>query len=513
MPRYDQQNAGSVMLRLFNISAFFSLLFVLISGCGGADSGESKRIDAVENSLIPAVIRAGEEPPLMNLAERMRHYKVPGVGIAVINNGEVAWAKGYGVVQAGENQAVDANTVFQACSISKPVSVTGIMLLAQSKHVDITRNVNDYLSSWRLPENAYTMREKATVERLMSHSGGTSVGGFAGYGPGEAVPTLLQTLQGLPPANNQPVEVVFTPGSQWSYSGGGMEVLHLMTRDVTGMPFHDYMQRNLFLPLGMFDSDFAQPLHGPQAVNAAKGHDVDGLVVPGGWNTYPELVAAGLWTTPSDLGRLLVEIMTASKGHGNVLERATVDDMLTLRPESDFGLGFLIEPIADELVFKHTGSNHGYKTYFMGFRDRGQGVAVMTNGENGSPLMYEIVRSIGRVYGWPADIEGAEEAVLVDVSLPDLESHVGSYMGTYTPTGKESVEGIDFQIYLDGLDLMLRLAFAGGSGRMDLYAVGDRTFLLRGDLEGTLVFDLDAHGNTIGFSIPQLNVTARRASS
>lgn len=494
-----------------SIRAYSFLIFILVLtvGCGGGSGGEPGRVGAVENSLIPAVTQAGDEPPRLHLEDRMRHFRVPGVGIAVVDNGVVEWAKGYGVVEAGGSRAVNAQTVFQACSISKPVAVTGIMLLAQSKTLDITRNVNDYLASWRLPDTAHTIREKATVERLMSHTGGTNVGGFAGYAPDEALPTILQTLQGISPANNQPVEAVYVPGTKWSYSGGGMEVLHLMTREVTGMPLRDYMQRHMFTPLGMSRSDFAQPLDGPLATNAAKGHDVDGGVVSGGWNTYPELVAAGLWTTPSDLARLLVEMINATRGHGIALEQETAANILTRRPNSEFGLGFMVETRAEDLVFKHTGSNQGYKTYFMGLRDRGQGVAVMTNGENGSPLMYEIVRSVARVYGWP-DIEGAEEAQLVDVPRAILRSHVGAYVGSYRPTGKEAVEDIDFQVYLEDSGLMLRLAHAGGSGRMDLYPVAHDEFLLRGDLEGTLVFDVDAQGRTTGFSIPQISVTARR---
>lgn len=494
-----------------SIRAYSFLIFILVLtvGCGGGSGGEPGRVGAVENSLIPAVTQAGDEPPRLHLEDRMRHFRVPGVGIAVVDNGVVEWAKGYGVVEAGGSRAVNAQTVFQACSISKPVAVTGIMLLAQSKTLDITRNVNDYLASWRLPDTAHTIREKATVERLMSHTGGTNVGGFQGYASGEAIPTLLQTLQGLSPANNQPVQVIRTPGSKWSYSGGGMEVLHLMTQDVTGMPLRDYMHHNLFLPLGMSDSDFAQPLAGPSAANAARGHDVDGDMVRGKWNTYPELVAAGLWTTPSDLGRLLIEIMNATKGHGTILSKETADDILTRRPQSEFGLGFLVETGGDDLIFKHTGSNQGYKTYFLGLRERGQGVAVMTNGESGSPLMYEIVRSVGRVYGWP-DIEAAEEAELVDVPLSVQRSYVGSYIGRYKPQDEEAVEGIDFQVYLEGSGLMLRLAFDGGSGRMDLYPVSRDAFLIRGDLEATLIFDVDAQGNAIGFRIPQLNVTARK---
>ncbi|GAB6059143.1 serine hydrolase [Desulfonatronum parangueonense] len=494
-------------IRTFSLLIF---IIVLITGCGGGSGEESGHVAAVENSLIPAVIKAGEESPLLHLEDRMRHFRVPGVGIAVVNNGVVEWAKGYGVLEAGGSRAVNWHTVFQACSISKPVAVTGIMLLAQSRTLDITRNVNDYLTSWILPDTVHTIREKATVERLMSHTGGTSVGGFDGYAPGEALPTILQILQGISPSNSQPVEVVYVPGTKGSYSGGGMEVLHLMTQEVTGMPLREYMQRHLFTPLGMSRSDFAQPLEGPLATNAAKGHDGDGSVVPGGWNTYPELVAAGLWTTPSDLGLLLVEMINAARGHGIALEQKTAMNILTLRPNSEFGLGFKVETRADDLVFKHTGGNRGYRTYFMGWRDRGQGVVVMTNGESGTSLVFEIVRSVARAYGWP-DIEEPEEAQLVDVPRATLLSYVGTYVGTYRPTGNEAID-MDFQVYLEDSGLMLRLAHADGSGRMDLYPVAQDEFLFRGDFNGTLVFSVDAQGRTTGFSIPQMCVTARKVS-
>ncbi len=282
------------------------------------------RITTIEKSLIAAVINTGSEPAGMSLSERMQHYQVPGVSIAVINNGEIEWAKGYGVTETGGSQVVMPETVFQACSVSKPVSVTGIMLLAQSGAIDIARNVNDYLRSWRLADNAFTTKEKATIRRLMSHTGGTNVSGFGGYPAGSAVPTLLQVLTGAPPANSEAIQVVSVPGSQYGYSGGGMEVLQQMAEDVTGMPFQTYMKNNLFGRLGMNSSDFVQPMAGPLATRAAKAHDIDGNVLPGGWNTYPELIAAGLWTTPSDLARLLIEVQKATTTNtGTLLTQQT----------------------------------------------------------------------------------------------------------------------------------------------------------------------------------------------
>jgi CubicO group peptidase (beta-lactamase class C family) len=465
----------------------------LVAGCSSSDTDDVQlHIDAVENSLIAAVIPTGSEPAGMSLSDRMEHYLAPGVSIAVINNGEIEWAKGYGVTESGETQPVTSDTVFQACSISKPVSVTGIMLLAQSGTIDISRNVNDYLRSWRLADNTFTTTEKATIRRLMSHTGGTNVSGFLGYPEGSAVPTLLQVLNGEAPANTDPVQVVYVPGSRSSYSGGGMEVLQQMTEDVTGIPFRTYMEDTLLHNLGMNSSGFVQPMEGPLSENAAKGHDVDGAVLPGGWNTYPELVAAGLWTTPSDLTRLIIEVQKAAVGNqGAVLSQQTATELLTMQVNSKFGLGYGLANGNGGLIFQHSGSNVGYKSYFGGYKDRGQGVAVMINGDNGYTLCMEVVRSVARVYGWP-DFK-PEEANLIDVPPSVLQSYAGDYEQT-------NGDKMTFQVYLSMNGLMMK--FVGViSERLDMYPTDTDTFLLRSQLPGTLVFSNDGSGNVTGFTI------------
>jgi CubicO group peptidase (beta-lactamase class C family) len=457
---------------------------------GGGD-GAKARIEAVEQGLVPAVVATGSVPAGMRLADRMQHYLVPGVSIAVINDGQIEWARGYGVTEEGGAQAVDADTVFQACSVSKPVSVTGMMLLAQSGTIDVTRDVNDYLTSWSLADNEFTATEKATVERLMSHTGGTNVSGFGGYPAGSAVPTLLQVLDGSPPANSEPIQVVYVPGSHSSYSGGGMEVLHQMVEDVTGQPFRTYMQENLLARLGMTSSDYVQPLEGPLLDRAAKGHDVDGTALPGGWNTYPELIAAGLWTTPSDLSRVILEVQRAATAdQGAVLSQETAQQILTQRPNSSFGLGFAVKDGSSGLIFQHTGSNFGYKSFILGYRDRGQGVAVMTNGDNGFTLTMEIARAVATVYGW-SDLT-PEEADLVEVPSDALASYAGEF---------QQVDGtMTFQVYVSDAGLMLK--FTGIlSERLDLYPLGMDRFLTRSQLPGTLTFTKDGAGNVTGFSL------------
>ena len=473
----------------------FIISFVTACSSSHTDDVQS-RIDAVENSLIAAVINAGSEPAGMSLPDRMQHFQVPGVSIAVINNGEIEWAKGYGVTEAGGTQAVMTDTVFQACSVSKPVSVTGIMLLAQSGAIDISRNVNDYLRSWRLVDNAFTTTEKATVQRLMSHTGGTNVSGYGGYPAGNAIPSLLQVLNGTLPANTDPVQVVYVPGSRYSYSGGGMEVLHQMAEDVTGMPFQSYMKNNLLSPLGMNSSDFVQPMAGPLATRAAKAHDMDGIMIQGGWRTYPELIAAGLWTTPSDLACLLIEVQKATTTNtGKLLTQQTAMRILTPQPNSSMGLGFALANGKGGLIFNHSGSTFGYKSYMTAYRDRGQGIAVMTNGDNGYALFMEIIRAVAKVYGWPDD--GVSTARLVDVPLSILQSYVGNYSATLEG------QALQIEIYLAGSALMIKTALMGTGSRSDLYPTSANTFLLRDEtiVPGTITFSKDGSGNVTSLTI------------
>jgi CubicO group peptidase (beta-lactamase class C family) len=471
------------------------LVLAFFTACSGGSHTDVvlSRINAVENNLLAAVVKTGNEPAGMALSDRMEHFRVPGVSVAVINEGRIEWAKGYGMTESGGNQAITADTVFQACSMSKPVSVTGIMLLAQSGVIDISGNVNDYLRSWQVPDNGFTATEKVTIQRLMSHTGGINVSGFDGYPSGAPLPTLVQILDGVAPAINKPVRVVLVPGSQYSYSGGGMEILHLMAEDVTGVSFRTYMRDSLFRLLGMNSSDFVQPMAGPLSQNAAKGHDLDGATLPGGWSVYPELIAAGLWTTPSDLARVIVEVQKAStQNQGAALTRQTAVNILTKQPNSnngssDMGLGFNLINGRGGLILNHSGANMGYKGFLGGYSDRGQGVVVMTNGDNGIALALEVLRSVARVYGWP-DFR-SEQANLIDLPLSVLEA----YEGNYTQTGGN----MTFQVYMSGGGLMMRFHTAE---RLDMYPTAADTFLMRGLVQGTVTFTRDIWGNVIGFT-------------
>ena len=329
------------------------------------------------------------------IAERMQALHVPGVSIAVLDGGKLDWVRGYGVVSAG-GKPVDAETLFQAASLSKHVAALIALHLVDEGKLALDEDVNRRLRSWKVPENEFTGTEKVTLRRLLNHSAGLTVHGFAGYSAGAPVPTLLQLLDGVKPANSAAVRVDLVPGTEWRYSGGGYEVVQQLILDVTGKAFPELARSIVFEPLGMKHSTFEQPLPKSLEANAAAGHRPDGTPLPGRWNTYPELTAAGLWTTPSDLARIIVEIQA---GGGRVLHPATQRQMLT-KVLGNYGLGLGIDDQDGHQTFSHGGSNMGFQCNMVGYMTGGRGIVVMTNGDRGAQLASEIQKKIAVGRGW-----------------------------------------------------------------------------------------------------------------
>ncbi len=340
------------------------------------------------------------------LADRMREYHVPGVSIAVIQDYQIDWAKGYGVQEAGRDDPVTTETLFQAASISKPVAAYAALRLVQAGKIGLDDDVNTRLVAWRVPDNQFTQGNPVTLRRLLSHTAGTSVAGFRGYGAGQPVPTTRQILTGEPPANSGPVTVDTPPGRRYFYSGGGYTIVQQLVSDLAGRPYGDYLRDSLLRPLGMTHSTFEQPL--PQALwpQAAVGHTARGAPIPGRWMTHPELGAAGLWTTPSDLARFAIEVQRARQGEpGALLDVDLAQAMLKTQVEDErqgaWGLGVNVGGEGQGRWFSHGGGNYGYRCRLIALPATGQGLLVMTNAESGGELIHEILLSVATEYNWP----------------------------------------------------------------------------------------------------------------
>jgi CubicO group peptidase (beta-lactamase class C family) len=362
---------------------------------------QDARIGAVLHGLRPRLEIAGRAPIRWTIEDRMSQYRVPGVSIAVIENGKIAWARGVGVKEAGKPEPVTPDTLFQAGSVSKPVAVSAMLRLVERGTLNLDTDVNRYLTSWKVPENQFTATEKVTLRRIVSHSAGLTVNGFRGYPPGAPLPTAAQVLSGTPPANSPPVVVDTVPGTIYRYSGGGLTVMQQVMVDVTGTPFHELVRQQVLARAGMDRSTYEQPLPAARAAEVARGHTSNGALVPGGWHTLPELAAAGLWTTPTDLAKWAIAIADARAGRATaVLSQDMAKQMLTLQKDS-FALGLPVNASGKDFNFWHSGSNVGFRAHFKMFPELGAGVVVMTNGDTGGPLNEEIIRSVAAEYGWP----------------------------------------------------------------------------------------------------------------
>ncbi|MBL0694685.1 serine hydrolase [Comamonas sp. JC664] len=378
-----------------------------------ARPSEAARIARVESGLPPLRL-PGEAPRTLSLQEWMTLYKIPGVSIAVFEKGALVWAKSYGVREAGGAEPVTLETLFQAASISKPVTALAAMHHAEKRKWSLDADINEKLVSWKVPESAYTQEQKVTLRRLLSHSAGTTVHGFAGYAAGAPVPTTRQVLDGEAPANSSPVRVDTVPGTLTRYSGGGTTIVQQMLVDQLQKPFPRIMRDTVLAPLGLKHSTFEQPL--PKALEslAAVGTLSDGTSLEGRWHTYPELGAAGLWTTPSDLARIALEVSKASNGKSRRIVSPSMAKQMLTRHSEAFGIGFMRRE--GKAWFGHGGGNAGYRAFLLAFADSGSGIAVMTNSEEGSRLIDRILVSAGAEYGWK-DIEAQDDSPSAMVDL------------------------------------------------------------------------------------------------
>jgi CubicO group peptidase (beta-lactamase class C family) len=380
------------------------------------------RIAQVEGGLRPPVLVEGDKT--WSLAERMKHYGVAGVSIAVVRDSKLEWARGYGLADVETKQPVTADTLFQAASISKPVSAMGALVLVEDGKLSLTDDINKFLKGWKVPANAHTARAPVTLERLLSHTAGLTVHGFPGYATGEAVPSVVQVLDGTAPANTAAVRADLDPGAQFRYSGGGYTVAQLAMTDVTGQPFPALMQRLVLGPLAMKQSTYDQPLPAARLAEASVGYRNDGHAVGGKRHVYPEMAAAGLWTTPSDLARFAIGVEKMLAGGKGPLSKAMAENMVTPR-QKGYALGFGIEEEGRSKYFTHGGSNEGFRALLYASENRGYGAIVMTNSDNGQPLIQEIVRAIAATYYW----EGYQIDPIVPAKLTAEELAI--YAGRY----------------------------------------------------------------------------------
>jgi CubicO group peptidase (beta-lactamase class C family) len=406
--------------------ARISLCWLTLASCTAF--AQSARLDRVVATAAELPVASGKAPLQLSLTDLMRAYNVPGMSIAIIEQYKVVDARGYGVVDVVSKAPVTTHTLYQAGSISKPVAAAGALRLVEQGKLSLDENVNEKLKTWKVPENEFTKLQKVTLRRLMSHTAGLTVHGFPGYDVDDPIPSLVQVLNGEKPANTDPIRVDTVPGTLLRYSGGGVTIEQLLMMDVTGKAFPSLMRELVLDKIGMSESSYEQPPAAARAGLTAGGTKGDGTEVHRRWHVYPEMAAAGLWTTPTDLARFAIEIALSKQGKSNrILSQKITNEMLT--PVMDeAGLGFFLDK-NNPGQFGHNGADDGFQAVLTMNADTGNGVVIMVDSDNGTSLASHLVRRVAKEYGWnykPQPQSASDELFLLS-QLKGLETAFGRY--------------------------------------------------------------------------------------
>lgn len=405
------------------------LCLLLIGGQKlSAQTKSESAFQRIENGLIPSVVREADKDKIYSLEDRKAFYNVPGVSIALIENGVITAAKGYGVTDSASGQPITTETMFQVASVSKTVTAVGVLKLVEMRSLDIDKNINEYLTTWKVPESSLTLVEKVTLRRLLNHTAGINIGGFSGYKKSLPQPSIDAILNGQ--GNTPKIGVEAIPGSKFQYSGGGYVILVKLLEDLTGKSFEEYMQEAVFKPLGMNRSTFRQMPQG----NVSFGHDQDGQAAEGGWNTMPEFAPDGLWTTPTDLAKMCIalqESLNPKKGKQPFLKTSTMKEMLTPSAFMSYGLGVAVKKDSSTSFFFHAGQNPGgFSSMMINIADKGRGIVIATSSED-VHLMREITNGYAAQnnLGFARGFVGPQMLIKTySLSNSELVEYTGKYL-------------------------------------------------------------------------------------
>jgi CubicO group peptidase (beta-lactamase class C family) len=388
-------------MHLFKL--FLSVVFTITSSAVFSALTEAalKDVEAIKVGIQPKFWINSKTPELSTLKERMAALNIPAVSIAFMESHKISWTLTEGVVDIVSQRKIDKNTVFQAVSISKPIFATALLKYREEQGLDLDSDVNKLLKSWQFPRHKWSKFSSGTLRRLLSDSAGVTVHGFKGYAAGESVHSIINVLKGAVSANTMANFVDIEPSTVLRNSSGETTLTRLVLQDLSRIPLSELTNTLTFDPLGIDHNSYSQPLSEQLAKNAAVPYRSNGLPVTGGAYSYATFGAAGLWTTPSDLLKLASKIQNRYQDlDKSLISNKTVTEMLMPQIES-MGIGFFLEK-QDDIVtsFSHAGANNGFRANLFIHPQTGDGIAIMTNSDNGRMLINDLMSRINEVYGW-----------------------------------------------------------------------------------------------------------------
>ncbi|MBS4194339.1 serine hydrolase domain-containing protein [Lederbergia citri] len=335
----------------------------------------------------------------INIEERMKHYKVQGLSIALIENGQISGTENYGLLEINSNRKVNENSIFSACSISKFLTGMTALKLIEEGLLDLDENVNEKLVTWKVPENEFTKNKKVTLRNLLSHQSGIKdpEDSFFELISYIGIPLMVELLEGKTPYCKVPIEVQYEPESEFHYSDAGYCIIQQLIEDVTKKPFYQVVNEFIFKPLGMENSYLNITMLEIDKEDFSCGHNKKGELVDGKYPIYPYPTASGLWTTSLDLVALVLELMNSLKGESKLgISKSLANEMITSQKGKSWtGLGVFLEGSEKELEITSMGWGVGFQCMMVAYPHLEKGAVIMTNAELGVHQMEGI---IGEIY-------------------------------------------------------------------------------------------------------------------
>ena len=376
-----------------------TLILVLIVSCNNNSNESVNRKSQLETQIRGQVKFLEETENYSSITSKMSEYKIPALSLAVINQGKIEWADIYQNTNFVEQQNLDSASIFQAASLSKPVTFLAALRIHAAGEIDLDNNIQDYLKDFVLPQGKQTEDNPVTFRNIFSHTSGISSGGYQGYDRTISMPSDLDILQGNEGVNTPAIEVVTPPNERIAYSGGAYTLAELALQDICHDEFSKIMQKWILEPSGMKNSEFTQPLPSSKSNRVAKGHVQSGEVIDGGWRNYPEQAAAGLWSNATDMAKFLIEIYNAYQGKNSIFSQSDIKSILNQERDGQ-AYGFIVNRVEDDISITHYGGNTGYRTGMTISLTSGKGLVYMINSDNGGSLGNELLLSASQVYEW-----------------------------------------------------------------------------------------------------------------
>ncbi|MFN7100338.1 MAG: serine hydrolase domain-containing protein [Flavobacterium sp.] len=367
----------------------------------------------------------------LNIDKQLEKHKLAGFSVVVFENYEIVYSKQFGVKSVNSKEKIDENTAFSTASISKPITALLCFILEEKGLINLDEPIDNYLKRWHLPKSKFTENNSPTWKQFFNHTAGTSQGGFADYYEGDTIPTIEQSLLGQIPRYDKEIEFLFTPGTSFEYSGGGYTIIQMALEDTLKKSIAELAAEHIFGPLGLKHTTMTQPSENGFPTNVALVHDENGKVIRSGLPITPQVGASGMWSTPTDLAKISIEIQNALRNKNNKVISNTVAKKVTEVTALKNAVGGWSYGWQKSFGYNNydwfscNGSNTGVGGNILATMTDGNGVVYLANGEkpNRFPVMNYTRNKILKVMDWNKPFN--EEIQKIPLTLK--EKLIGTY--------------------------------------------------------------------------------------